>query len=151
MPTSCDDLRTLGNVMSGFYNIKSSTKVATQVIGNADVKSTAVYFYVKLANDEPADLKKIPFEDVKLNVGNSMDATSGTFTAPVNGTYFFSYTGAIVYFGDHPDLVSYVVSLLVNEEIVAEGVTDETGIQNTQYNPVHLEATLNLNKGDTIG
>ena len=35
----------------------------------------------------------IPFDIEVINIGNAMDITSGVFTAPKNGIYFFSLSG----------------------------------------------------------
>lgn len=34
----------------------------------------------------------MPFEEETLNVGNAMDMSSGIFTAPRSGTYFFTFS-----------------------------------------------------------
>ena len=51
-------------------------------IGQYDVKSSPVYFYVKKTTDFVTEDVPIPFELDRLNVGNAMNAVSGIFTAP---------------------------------------------------------------------
>ena len=51
-------------------------------IGQYDVKSSPVYFYVKKTTDFVTEDVPIPFELERLNVGNAMNAVSGIFTAP---------------------------------------------------------------------
>ena len=62
-------------------------------IGQYDVKSSPVYFYVQRSTNFDTENVPIPFEVTRLNVGNAMNAASGIFTAPKTGIYFFSFSG----------------------------------------------------------
>ena len=62
-------------------------------IGYADVKSTPVYFYVQTNVHRSTINTAIPFEVTRTNVGNAMNPSTGIFTAPRPGKYFFTYSG----------------------------------------------------------
>jgi hypothetical protein len=94
-------------------------------IGEVDVKTQLVYFYFqrKSALSSP---NIINFENAEVNVGDAMQS-NGTFNAPVDGIYSFSFNGA----GD------YTVALRRNS----------TEINRTTNS---LSVTLDLKKGDPI-
>ncbi|KAI9557791.1 hypothetical protein GHT06_014540 [Daphnia sinensis] len=152
MPKSCDDLQKLGNSKSGFYNIKNSTRLATvfcdftkpvgdagfqQWMGDEDAQSKPVYFNVQKLDQLSTDSELIPFEIVRVNQGDAMNASAGIFTAPVNGTYFFSFT-------------SYNVDLMLNGANVAKAQIDESNVEDFHNDSLHLEATLVLTTGDRL-
>jgi hypothetical protein len=56
------------------------------------VKSAPVFFQVKRDSHLPPKNVPITFELAWMNVGLGMNLTSGIFTAPRAGTYFFSFT-----------------------------------------------------------
>ena len=62
-------------------------------VGVVDVKSSPVYFHVQRNSTYSLANTTIPFEIEQLNVGGGMNITSGIFTAPKSGIYFFSFTG----------------------------------------------------------
>ncbi|KAI9557854.1 C1q and tumor necrosis factor-related protein-like protein 2 [Daphnia sinensis] len=168
MPTSCLDLQELGNVKSGLYNIKSSTKVGAvycdftkdpndadfqQTIGSLNVQTAPVYFYVLRTTDLANSQATIPFDIENLNVGGAMDIATGTFTAPVDGTYFFSFSGTVttpsVQLGAEVS-GTFEVALQLNGNLVKKTVVRGSSVPHTLSHAVHLDATLNLKKGDQI-
>ena len=62
-----------------------------------------VYFCAQMNSGYLSRGTVIPFEEEVANVGGAMDLASGVFTAPRNGSYFFSFsavaggTGTVVY------------------------------------------------------
>jgi hypothetical protein len=62
-------------------------------IGYADIKSASVHFYVQRSSNFNTMLTPIPYDLARLNEGNAMNLTTGVFTAPRTGIYFFSFTG----------------------------------------------------------
>jgi len=99
----------MGHTISGFYLVKSgSTKVATSYcdfskdsaeagyetrIGNVDVISSAVQFYVQRNTVWSTLNTPVVFQVTRLNVGNAMNIGTGVFKAPKAGTYSFNFSG----------------------------------------------------------
>ncbi len=115
----------------------------------ADVKSTPVHFYVQRNSSFTTPSTPIPFELARVNEGNAMNLTSGIFTAPRPGIYFFSFTGN----ANFPASSSYVylqVSLYLNGGRIASGRVEEANTVDYQDSPLTLQSTLNLKKGDQV-
>jgi hypothetical protein len=121
-------------------------------IGYVDVKSTPVHFYVQRNDSFSTEYTPIPFELAQVNEGNAMDMTSGIFTAPRPGIYFFSFTGSArlsssssdVYLGSRLYLNgNRIGSSLVREE-------NKKGKPVDQKSPLTLQSTLNLKTGDRL-
>jgi hypothetical protein len=81
-----------------------------------------------------------------VNEGNAMDLTSGKFTAPRPGIYFFSFTGE-AYLSSIADFWSYLY--LNGNRIGASRVSQNNGPVN-QLNPLTVQSTLNLKTGDQL-
>ncbi|XP_046635082.1 uncharacterized protein LOC124314096 isoform X1 [Daphnia pulicaria] len=110
MPSSCQDLWRIGYTLSGLYSIKgsSSSKVETVYcdfsklpgdqdletrIGSNNIVSVPVYFTVGRTTSFSTLNTILSFEKESLNVGDAFNMSTGVFTAPRNGTYFFAFSG----------------------------------------------------------
>ena len=84
----------------------------------------------------------IPFDIEVINVGNAMNLTSGIFTAPKSGTYFFVFSGV------KSDGSQLFVSLMLNGYQVAS----TTAYNNYGSNMISLSivSTLTLEADDEV-
>jgi len=98
--------------------------------------------------------KIIPFEVEVLNIGSAIDLNTGTFTAPVNGVYHFSFKAV-----GHGMLLSEdqpytTVRLLRNgNDDVSQAYAstkNKIGVDNDTAFTLTLNSILNLQKGDVI-
>ena len=110
-------------------------------VGVVDVKSSPVYFHVQRTSTYNVTGTTIPFHIERLNVGGGMNITSGIFTAPKSGIYFFSFNGLT----DRP--ANYLdAELYQNSNLIARA----HGHDFDGYWTATLSATLNLKSGDQI-
>jgi len=147
----------MGHTLSGFYLVKSgSTKIATTYcdfskdsaeagyetrIGNVDVISSPVQFYVQRNTGWSTLNTPIPFQIERLNVGNAMNIGTGVFKAPKAGTYSFAFTHT------KTDIASYTFSFLqLNGNNIGINYAGQTGT----YLSGSMVATLKLKVGDEI-
>jgi hypothetical protein len=92
----------------------------------------------------------IPFSTVRLNIGGAMDVSTGKFTAPRTGTYFFSFIGLIGYPTSSSTVKELIVGLYLNGNDIVRSWNDEANTAVTQEVPIALQSTLNLQKGDQV-
>ena len=106
-----------------------------------------VYFYAQKNSSFQTMNTPIPFEIERLNVGNAMNLTSGIFTAPRAGTYFFSLSAIADYVsGTGGDLR---VALVLNSNHVGSTHTNRaTSLRAIETHS--LQSTLHLEVGDKI-
>ncbi|XP_046462614.1 uncharacterized protein LOC124208790 isoform X1 [Daphnia pulex] len=163
MPKSCEDLWRKGHTLSGLYSVMGRAMIEAVYcdfnklpfdsgfqtwIGYADVKSSPTYFYAQRNVTFNETKIPIPFDVEILNVGGAMNFTSGKFTAPVAGKYFFSFTGLIRFTGSSTIQNCYLY-LYKNGDRIARSYSDEISAT-VQDETLSLQSTLNLNKGDQI-
>jgi hypothetical protein len=90
---------------------------------------------------------------VRVNEGNAMDLTSGKFTAPRPGIYFFSFAGDARLEGDTglgSSTVDFYSRLYMNGFLIGSShVHKHDGIID-QDCPVTIQSTLNLKKDDQV-
>jgi hypothetical protein len=121
-------------------------------IGYADVKSAPVHFYVQRSSPFSTKTTPIPWDVAVVNEGNAMDLTSGIFTAPRPGIYFFSFSGV----GEFPassissSTVWLQVALYLNGGLIGVGWVEEANTVAYQKSPLTLQSTLNLNSNDQV-
>ncbi|XP_046646355.1 uncharacterized protein LOC124336550 [Daphnia pulicaria] len=163
LPSSCGDLKMIGHMWSGFYSIMGSAMMESvycdftklpedagfqKFIGFVDVKSQPVHFYVQRNDSFFTQNTPIPFEFAWVNEGNAMDLTTGEFTAPRPGIYFFSFTGvAYISSSSYAYFYSY---LYLNGNLIGSSRVYEGSTPVNQWNPLTLQSTLNLKKGDQV-
>ena len=78
-----------------------------------------------------------------------MNLTTGIFTAPRPGIYFFSFTG-LAHFPASSSKVYLGVSLYLNGDRIGRGSVDESNNVADHYSPLTLQSTLNLKSGDQV-
>lgn len=67
--------------------------VVETFIGNLDMKTVEVHFDYQRTTSYITPNSIIPFDYEQLNLGGGMNGNRGLFTAPVDGTYHFSFSG----------------------------------------------------------
>ncbi len=118
-------------------------------IGYEDVKSSPTYFYVRKWESGFAQPSiPIPFDVQNLNVGAAMNLTSGKFTTPRAGTYFFSASGT-VQFPSTSSRLGCGIQLYENGVAIGYIPIDSS---NSEWNleTFSIQVTVSLQRGDEI-
>ncbi len=120
-------------------------------IGYADVKSAPVHFYVQRNSSFNTTGTPILFDLAVVNEGNAMNLTSGIFTAPRPGIYYFSFTGVARLFPSSSNQhANFYSRLYLNGNRIGSSRVQESNGPVNQYSVLSLQSTLNLKKGDQL-
>lgn len=113
------------------------------MLGNVDVKTENVHFYVQRKSPFNTSNAVIPFESEILNLGNGMDRTTGVFTVPLAGTYYFQFSGITN--------KNLEILLQVNGQNIALSAIDLSFTNGASfYTGVTLTASLQLKANDRV-
>jgi hypothetical protein len=88
-----------------------------------------------------------------VNAGEAMNITSGKFTAPRTGIYYFSFAGLAQFPPAAYGISNYLqVQMLLNGNLIATGQTSQANDikYSNNLSPVTMQSTLHLEKGDQI-
>ena len=95
----------------------------------------------------------ITFDTERLNIGSAMKSATGIFIAPRAGTYLFSFS-AMVVMPEREGSGHVNVGFNLNGNIIGRaGGSSQNGRRNMNGDAsetLSLQATLNLNIGDTV-
>ncbi|XP_057365634.1 uncharacterized protein LOC130686489 [Daphnia carinata] len=171
MPRSCDDLQRMGHTLNGIYSVRGAKQIETvfcqfdkryveqefqERIGYQDIKTKPTYFYVQKDKNFAERNVPLPFEITIVNIGGAMDLPSGVFTAPVNGTYFFSFAGLAQFpMLTGPDPVPVQRELGANlykngERIAISQVNIGYLVYPDNRSPITLQSTVSLGARDKV-
>lgn len=144
-----------GSKWNNYFSLSLSTSVFDlnvdfqKFIGYSDVKSVPTYFYVQKNASFSAANVPIPFEMAKVNIGDAMDITTGIFTTPRSGSYYFSFVG-LAELPSFPDYVYLEVRLYVNGDGMGTGYASKASESGYKLSQIALQMTLNLQKEDKV-
>ncbi len=148
MPVNVISRITYSVAIITFLNSIIDWKGFQKFIGYADVKSAPVHFYVTRNSNFNTKHTPIPFDVEVVNEGNAMNLTSGIFTVPRPGIYFFSFAGVARFLSS--STVDFWSRLFLNGNLIGASNVAENKGPVDQYSPMSFQWTLNLKKGDQL-
>ena len=111
-------------------------------VGVVDVKSSPVYFHVQRNSTYTLNGTTIPFQIERMNVGGGRNITSGIFTAPKSGIYFFAFIA----------IKDWLVDVVLDVDLYhnSNSITRADGTHVQGLLTATLSSTLSLKSGDRI-
>jgi len=120
-----------------------SVAVSEALIGQVDVKTKIVHFYVQRNSSFSTANAVIPFELTRLDEGGAFTSASGIFTTPVPGIYHFDFSAV-----KSNNVLYSAIHLQVNGANV--GLADAVVVNTGEFVTMSLSASLRLAAGDTV-
>ncbi|EFX76551.1 Cntnap2 protein [Daphnia pulex] len=160
MPTSSGDHWRMEHKLNGLRSAIMGTDASDKFDcdfktfqNNADFKkfigmSVSAFFYVQKNTSFATTDIPIPFEIAMANVGDAINSTSGIFTAPQEGRYFFSFTGLAQFPFSSSYKLRLGVGLYLNGNL--NGRSWVANKASDQHSPFRLESTQHLQPGDKV-
>ena len=147
----------MATIINGSDNFNTSTALKNDGTGRLNTagitedsagRVTMPYqpaFYAYFTTDQSIGTGKlVTYNATKSNIGNHINISTGLFTAPVSGTYHFSF-----------GTVMRSISNFFYGEFQVNGIGIEidmhTGNNSNDYNQRTVSMTYYLNAGDTVG
>ena len=116
--------------------------VIQKTVGNVEIKTKNVHFYVQRLNGFFTSDVVIPFDVAVMNEGNAFDLARGIFTALVPGIYHFQFSAV-----KYENIEALRIVLQVNGKNVGMAGTDKN---KESWNAVSISASLRLKAGDRV-
>lgn len=101
----------------------------------------AFYAYMSTTESNPSTHHTIIYDHAVTNIGNGYNRHSGTFTAPVDGVYVFSWT---IFMSAHGQYMS--IEFMLNSQPVGASFVQGTN----DYSSVTGTAILSMQKNDIV-
>ena len=114
------------------------------------MKTKHVYFYVLRTSSSTDVSNAIAYDVAAVNIGGAMDISSGKFTAPVKGRYFFAFDG-LVEFTDTTVTGKCYIGLTINFALVGQSaMLISPGAAGDWYQTITYHGTFDLSPGDEV-
>ena len=121
-----------------------SVPVSQDLIGQVDVKTKTVHFYVQRESNFDTPFAISPFDVAPVNEGGAFNLTSGIFTVPVPGIYHFDFSAL-----KSAEISTYLsIYLQVNGADVGAAFSFQSATGSEDV--VSLNASLQLEAGDKV-
>ena len=126
----------------GRQKLKGALFLLTRLILYDSIRNNTLFYLFILLILYYLLLFQVIWKTVEYNIGSGFDSTTGKFTAPVDGIYFFHARGRAFFDGDRASYIRYHVN--------GSQRTFVNSRHNDGYDTITTDAQFKLKKGDTV-